>query len=174
MHDTMALTQAGYMDYGFLGAAQIDALGNINTTLIGDWERPKVRFPGSGGANDLGSLCHRTIVIMTQDEKKFVEKVEFVTTPGYLSGPGAREEAGLPSDTGPYRVITQLGVYGFDHDSKRMMLLALHPGINIDHAMQGSSFEFMLSDTLHTTDPPSGDELRILRELDPMGVSIGV
>ncbi|GAG64966.1 unnamed protein product, partial [marine sediment metagenome] len=95
MHDSMSLTQAGYMDYGFLGAAQIDIYGNINTTVIGSYENFKVRLPGSGGANDVGSLCQKTIIIMRQDKLRFVEKVDFITTPGYLSGKGAREEAGL-------------------------------------------------------------------------------
>ncbi|MGC9345380.1 MAG: CoA-transferase subunit beta, partial [Candidatus Bathyarchaeales archaeon] len=102
MHDTMSISQAGYLDYGFLGAAQIDMYGNINTTIIGQWEKPKVRLPGSGGANDVGSLCRRTIIIMRQDKRKFVEKIDFLTTPGYLTGPGAREKAGLPEGTGPY------------------------------------------------------------------------
>ena len=114
MHDVMSACQAGYVDYGFLGAAMLDAHGNINTTVIGDWERPTTRLPGSGGANDLGSLCHRTIIIMRQDKRRFVDKVDFITTPGYLDGPGARERAGLPEGTGPYRVISQLGIYGFD------------------------------------------------------------
>ena len=118
MLDVMGACQAGYIDYGFLGAAMIDMYGNINTTVIGDWELPKVRLPGSGGANDIGSLCPRTIVIMRQDERKFVERVSFVTTPGYLDGPGARERAGLPADTGPYRVITQLAVYDFDEQDE--------------------------------------------------------
>ena len=173
MHDTMALTQAGYLDYGFLGAAQIDRYGNINTTSIGKWERPKVRFPGSGGANDLGSLCQRTIMIMSQDERRFVEKVEFLTTPGYLSGPGAREKAGLPIGSGPHRVITQLGVYGFDRTSKRMTLLALHPNIKLDDALTSTSFEIIVSDSLYENDPPTAEELKILRELDPMQISTG-
>ncbi len=83
----------------------------VNTTVIGDWEKPTVRLPGSGGANDIGSLCQRTIILMRQDKRRFVGKVDFVTTPGYLDGPGARERVGLPTNTGPYRVITQLGVY---------------------------------------------------------------
>ena len=128
MHDVMSISQAGYLDFGFLGAAQIDRFGNINTTVIGPYENPTVRLPGSGGANDVGSFCHRTIVVMRQDSRKFVEKAEFITTPGYLTGPGARERAGLARASGPYRVITQLGVYGFDEATKELQLLALHPG----------------------------------------------
>jgi glutaconate CoA-transferase subunit B len=173
MHDAMSITQAGYLDYGFLGAAQIDMYGNINTTVIGDWERPKVRFPGSGGANDVGSLCHRTIIIMGQDKRRFVEKVDFLTTPGYLDGPGAREKAGLPEGSGPYRVITQLGVYGFDEETKMMKLLAVHPGVTIEDVKENSSFEIIIAEKAETTEPPTEEELRLLHEIDPTGMSIG-
>jgi len=173
MHDAMSVTQAGYLDYGFLGAAQMDMYGNINTTVIGDWERPKVRFPGSGGANDLGSLCHRTIIIMGQDKRRFMEKVDFVTTPGYLDGPGARERAGLPEGSGPYRVITQLGVYSFDEETKRMKLLAVHPGVTIEDVKENSSFEIIIPEEVGTTKPPTEEELRLLHEIDPAGMSIG-
>ena len=91
MHDVMSIAQAGYMDYGFLGAAQMDIYGNINTTVIGDHDHPKVRLPGSGGANDVGSFSKRTIIIIANQSKRtFVGKVDFLTTPGYLDGPGAR------------------------------------------------------------------------------------
>ncbi|HIC93305.1 MAG TPA: 3-oxoacid CoA-transferase [Anaerolineae bacterium] len=173
MHDSMSISQAGYLDYGFLGAAQIDMYGNINTTVIGDWERPKVRLPGSGGANDVGSLCQRTIIIMRQDKRRFVEKVDFITTPGYLDGPGARERAGLPEGTGPYRVITQLGVYGFDEETKRMKLLAVHPGVTIEDIKANSSFEIIIPEKVDITQPPTEEELRILHEIDPTGMTIG-
>jgi glutaconate CoA-transferase subunit B len=173
MHDVMSISQAGYLDYGFLGAAQIDSYGNINTTVIGDWERPKVRLPGSGGANDVGSFCHRTIVIMRQDKRRFVEKVDFLTTPGYLDGPGARERAGLPEGSGPYRVITQLGVYGFDEETKRLELLAVHPGVSIEDIKENSSFEIIIPEKVDTTEPPTEEELRLLHEIDPTGMSIG-
>jgi len=173
MHDSMSISQAGYLDYGFLGAAQIDMYGNINTTIIGDWEKPKVRLPGSGGANDVGSLCQRTIIIMRQDKRRFVEKVDFITTPGYLDGPGARERAGLPEGSGPYRVITQLGVYGFDEETKRMKLLAVHPGVTINDVKENSSFELIIPEKVETTEPPTEEELRILHEIDPTGMAIG-
>jgi len=169
----MSISQAGYLDYGFLGAAQIDMYGNINTTVIGDWEHPKVRLPGSGGANDVGSLCPRTIIIMRQDKRRFVEKVDFITTPGYLDGPGARERAGLPEGTGPYRVITQLGVYGFDEETKRLKLLAVHPGVTIEDVKENSSFEILIPEKVETTQPPTEEELRILHEIDPTGMTIG-
>lgn len=173
MHDAMSLTQAGYLDYGFLGAAQIDCYGNINTTIIGDWSAPKVRFPGSGGANDVGSFCHRTIVIMGQDARKFVDKMDFITTPGYLDGPGARERAGLPDGGGPYRIITQLGVFGFDKVTKRMMLVSLHRGVTIEDVQENCSFEILIPSQVSTTEPPTDEEIRLLREIDPARMSIG-
>jgi len=173
MHDVMSACQAGYVDYGFLGAAMIDQYGNINTTVIGDWEHPTVRLPGSGGGNDIGSLCHRTIVLMRQDKRRFVERVDFITTPGYLDGPGARERAGLPEDTGPYRVITQLGVYGFDELTKRMKLLAVHPGVTLDDIYSGSSFEILIPEMVETTEPPTEEECRMLHEIDPAGMVLG-
>ena len=173
MHDTMSMSQAGYLDYGFLGAAQIDVYGNINTTVIGDWQKPKVRLPGSGGANDVGSFCHRTIIIMQQDKYRFVEKVDFLTTPGYLDGPGARELAGLPARTGPYRIITQLGVYGFHQESKRLELLTVHPGITVEEVTENSAFEIIIPDEVGTTEPPMEQEINLLHEIDPIGMSIG-
>ena len=173
MHDVMSQAQAGYLDFGFLGAAQIDRFGNINTTVIGSYEEPLVRLPGSGGANDLGSFCHRTIVILRQDKRKFAEQVDFITTPGYLTGPGAREKAGLPSGTGPYRVITQLGIYGFDEQTKAMQLLCLHPGITVEQVQENSAFAIGIPDQISYSAPPSNEEQRILREIDPGGWIIG-
>lgn len=173
MHDVMSACQAGYLDYGFLGAAMIDQFGNLNTTVIGDWEHPSARLPGSGGANDVGSLCHKTIILMRQDKRRFVEKVDFVTTPGYLDGPGSRERAGLPADTGPFRVITQLGVFDFEEETKQLRLLALHPGVSIDEVQANSAFEVLLSENMEITEPPSQEELRLLREIDPLGMVIG-
>ncbi len=158
---------------GFLGAAMIDVYGNINTTVIGDWGAPTVRLPGSGGANDIGSLCHRTIVIMRQDRRRFVPRVNFITTPGYLDGPGARERAGLPAGTGPYRVITQWGVYGFDEETCHMKLHALHPGVSFEAAQAQASFELETEEWVETTRPPSEEELACLHEIDPLGMVLG-
>jgi acyl CoA:acetate/3-ketoacid CoA transferase beta subunit len=173
MHDVMSACQAGYVDYGFLGAAMIDRYGNINTTVIGEWEHPKVRLPGSGGANDVGSLCQQTIILMRQDNRRFVEKVDFITTPGYLDGPGARERAGLPAGSGPYRVITQLGIYGFDEATRQMQLLALHPGVSLAEVQANSAFEIPVREPLEMTIPPSEAERSLLHELDPAGMVVG-
>ncbi len=172
MHDVMSSAQAGYIDYGFLGAAQIDMYGNINTTIIGSHEKPKVRLPGSGGANDVASFSHRLIIIMRQRANSFVNKLDFLTTAGYLTGPGARERAGLPEDTGPYRVITQLAVYGFDDTTKRMNLISIHPGINIDQIRANSEFEILVPEEVGLTPEPTEEDCRILRELDPLGISL--
>jgi glutaconate CoA-transferase subunit B len=174
MDYSMGIAQQGLVDYGFLGAAQIDKYGNLNTTVIGDHSKPKVRLPGSGGANDVGSLCTRTIILMRQDRRRFVNKLDFLTTPGYLSGPGAREEAGLPEDTGPYRVITQLAVMGFNNDTKEMTLVSVHPGVTVEDVKENTSFNLIVPDKVDVTEPPNQEELKLLREtIDPQGIVIG-
>jgi glutaconate CoA-transferase, subunit B len=174
MHDVMSAGSAGYIDYGFLGGAAVDQYGNLNTTVFGDWERPKTRLPGSGGANDIGSFCWRTIYLMrNQHTRTFVRRLPFVTTPGYLDGPGARERAGLPADCGPYRIISQLGIYGFDEESKRITLLARHPGVTLDEIQANSEFEILMQAEVGETDPPTPEEQCILREIDPAGLVLG-
>jgi len=162
--DMVETAQRGFIEYGFLGGAQIDPYGNLNSTVIGEYDHPKVRLPGSGGGNDVGSHCWRTIAIMPHDQRRFVAKVDFITTPGYLSGPGAREAAGLPVDTGPYRVVTTLAVLGYHPDSKRMMLLATQPGVTIDDVIENTGFELLMADEIEAYPPPTDEELRILRE----------
>jgi glutaconate CoA-transferase, subunit B len=175
MADIMETCQRGMVDYTFLGGAQIDAYGNLNSTMIGnDHARPKVRLPGSGGANDLASLCWRTLVVTNHDRRRFVEKLDFLTTPGYLTGPGARERAGLPPGTGPYRVITDLAVLGYDEATKRMMVLSLHPQVSLDQVQQATGFELEVCRPLAETSPPRDAELLILREaVDPHRYIIG-
>lgn len=175
MHDVMSLSQAGYIDYGFLGAAQMDMYGNINTTVIGAHDRPKVRLPGSGGANDVGSFSQRLIIIIANQSKRtFVDKVDFLTTPGYLDGPGGREKAGLARGSGPYRVITQLGIYGFDEETKRLKLISLHPGVSIHEIKESSNFGIIISNEVKTSPEPMEEHLKILREkIDPAGIVLG-
>jgi glutaconate CoA-transferase subunit B len=163
--DIMEAGQCGFVEYGFLGGAQIDMYGNLNSTIIGDdHDNPKVRLPGSGGGNDVGSTCWKTISIMQHGKRRFMPKIDFITTPGYLSGPGAREEAGLPPNTGPYRVVTDLCTLGFDEKTKRMKLLALNPGITINDVVENTGFELIIPDQIEQNDGPSVEELRILRE----------
>jgi glutaconate CoA-transferase subunit B len=162
--DIVETAQRGFIEFGFLGGAQIDRYGNLNSTVIGDYHHPKVRLPGSGGANDVGSHCWKTIIIMRHDRKRFVEKVDFITTPGYLDGPGSRERAGLPPNTGPYRVVTNLAVLGFHPATKEMMLLATQPGISTEQVIAETGFELLLAETIEENPPPTNEELRILRE----------
>ena len=174
MDYAMGMAQVGLVDYGFLGAAQIDKYGNLNTTVIGSHEKPKARLPGSGGANDLGSLCSKTITLMRHDKLRFVNKLDYLTTPGYLTGPGAREKAGLPANTGPYRVITQLGILGFHDESKEMMLLSTNPGVTVQDLVDNTSFELVIPEKVSETKPPTSKELQLLREeIDPSGIVIG-
>ncbi|HEX9029998.1 MAG TPA: CoA-transferase [Anaerolineales bacterium] len=175
MYDIMEASQRGMVDFTFLGGAQIDPYGNLNSTMIGDdYHHPKVRLPGSGGANDFGSLCWKTVTIIPHDARKFVPKVDFITTPGYLTGPGAREEAGLPANTGPYKVISTLAVMGFDSASKRMMVEKLHPGVTRQDVIANTGFDLLFADPLGITEEPTDLELRILREeVDPLRRVIG-
>ena len=163
--DIMEAGQCGFVEYGFLGGAQIDMYGNLNSTIIGDdHDYPKVRLPGSGGGNDVGSTCWKTIIIMQHGKRRFMPKIDFITTPGYLSGPHAREEAGLPPNTGPYRVVTDLCTLGFDNETKCMKLLALNPGITINDVVENTGFELIIPNKIEQNKTPSAAELRILRE----------
>ena len=169
--DIMETSQRGFVEFGFLGGAQIDCYGNLNSTVIGDHKNPKVRLPGSGGGNDVGSSCWRTIAIMIHDKRRFVEKIDFLTTPGFLTGPGAREEAGLPKDTGPYRVVTNLCIMGYDDESKKMKLLSVNPGVTVEQVVDNTGFELLVADEVGSNGHPTEKELRILREdIDPDGL----
>jgi glutaconate CoA-transferase, subunit B len=171
MAEVMQFCQRGMMDYTFLSGAQIDPYGNLNSTLIGGtYSKPKVRLPGSGGACDLASFCWRTLIIMRHDQKKFVPKLDFLTSPGYLTGPGAREAAGLPSGTGPHRVITELAVLDFHPDTRRMRVLSLHPGVTLAQVQAATGFPLERADAVSETAPPTAAELHLLRdEVDPAG-----
>jgi len=174
MSDIMESCSRGLVDYTFLGGAQIDAYGNLNSTVIGDYDSPKVRLPGSGGANDFASFCWRTMVITPQDKRRFVEKVDFITTPGWLTGGNSREESGLPLGTGPYRIITNMAVMGFEETSKRMIVLSLNPGSTREGVQDNCGFELLWSEDLAETQPPTGEELDILRNrVDPNKYIIG-
>ncbi len=172
--DTMESAARGFVDFGFLGGAQIDPHGNLNSSIIGpQYYPPKVRLPGPGGGNDVGSLCWRTIIIMRHDKRRFVPKVDFITTPGYLSGPGARKEAGLPPNTGPYRVVSTLALMDFDQETKRMRLLSTHPGVTVEQVIENTGFELLIADKVEQNEPPTAKELYLLREeIDPEGFYI--
>ena len=175
MTETMSLTARGMIDYAFLGGAQIDMYGNLNSTIIGhDYQKPKVRLPGSGGANDLATNCWRTLVLTPHEKRRFVEKVDFITSPGYLTGGNSREEAGLPPGTGPYKIITNLAVMGFDNPGRRMEIETLSPGVPVEQVQENTGFELLVKENVHETEPPSEEMLKILREeVDPHGYIIG-
>jgi glutaconate CoA-transferase subunit B len=174
MDNIMSLLQQGAVDVCFIGGAQIDPYGNINSTVIGEYGKPKVRLPGSGGANDLASLCWRSLCMTVHTSRRFVPKVDFITTPGYLDGPGARERAGLPPGTGPASVVTNLCVLGFHPESRRMMVRSLHPGVGREEVVRNTGFELLWPEAPEETSPPTGEELRLLREvIDPQGYIIG-
>jgi glutaconate CoA-transferase subunit B len=156
--------QRGLIDVGFLGASQIDRFGNINTTVIGSYASPKVRLPGSGGACEIAINAKKVFVIMPQSTRSFVERIDFVTSPGHLSGKRPPGWGG-----GPSIVVTQLGVYGFREDGQ-MELESLHPGVTLDQARENTGWDLAVSPDLRETPPPSDEELRLIREeLDPEG-----
>ena len=174
MNWAFAYAATGYVDYGMIGAAQIDAHGNVNSTLLGGtYERPGRRFPGSGGGNEVASLCWRTILVMKHEPRRFVERLDFMTSPGYLDGPGAREKAGLPRGTGPWRVVTSRALFGFDDETKRLKLLGALKGLTASEVLQGMEFKPLLAERLEELAPPTDEELRILRDqIDPSGIVI--
>ncbi len=175
MTETMSLAARGMVDYAFLGGAQIDMFGNLNSTMIGDdYNRPKVRLPGSGGACDLATNCWRTIVITPHEKRRFAAKVDFVTSPGYLTGGNSRYEAGLPKGSGPYKIITNLAVMGFENPERRMEVESLHPGVTIEQVKENTGFELLVSKKMKATKPPDATQLKILREqVDPHRYIIG-
>lgn len=166
--EVMLLMQRGYVDIGFLGGAQIDAYGNLNSSFIGDWHEPKTRLPGSGGANDISSLTD-FIVSIRHEKRRFVEKVDFITSPGHVAGGTSRRTGGLLRG-GCRRVVTDLGVFGFDETTRRMKLLALSPGATLEQVRDNTGFDLLVADQLATTAPVTAQELAVLRKLDPQRI----
>ncbi len=164
--DTFLFAQRGFLDCGFIGGAQIDRHGNLNTSVIGPYWTPKVRLPGSGGANDIISLCREVIVLTPHERRRFVERVDFVTSPGYLEGGESRRKSGLLFGR-VSRVVTTLGIFGFDPDENRMRLDALYPGVTKDLVAAGTGFEVLMPERVETAEPPTDAELTILRSIDP-------
>lgn len=159
--------QGGMIDVGFLGGAQVDRFGNINSTVIGEYEKPKIRLPGSGGACEISIHSKKIIIILKQDKKTLPEKIDFTTSPGYIDENNKRAEYEMPGE-GPVLVITDLGVYGFSKDTHEMVLSEIHPGVSIDMINKNIGWEVKISDGLKLTTAPSQKELRIIRkELDP-------
>lgn len=157
--------QPGRIDVGFLGAAQLDRYGNINTTVIGeDYLHPKVRLPGAGGAPEIASFCAEVFVIVRQSPRSFVDKLDFVTSLGYGTGPGTREKLGMPG-RGPVMVITDLGILRPDPQTCELTLTDLHPGVGVTNLQQATGWQLAIADELGVTSPPTDEELRVLHDL---------
>ena len=165
------LTQRGYADYAFIGGAEIDMYGNLNSTFQGGtYSNPGVRFPGSGGAGAMSANCEKTIAIMALEKRRFVEKVQFLTSIGNGDGsPDYRKKAGVLG-SGPYRVITNQALFGFDDETGRMMLLEKLPGKSVEDIQELVGFELLVSPDLKDMAEPTEEDLRLLRdECDPDG-----
>jgi glutaconate CoA-transferase subunit B len=161
--------QLGLMDYGILNTLQVDQHGNINSTAIGEYGAGSRRFGGPGGADSIAALCWRTILMTDQEKRKFVDRVDFISSPGFLDGTeGARERAGLPPDTGPYRVVTPCAMY--DYDDRRLRLVAVAPWVTVDDVLAECEHPPLVADDVAMLEGPTEEELHILRtELDPRG-----
>jgi glutaconate CoA-transferase subunit B len=156
--------QGGRIDVGFLGAAQIDRFGNLNSTVIGDYDRPKVRLPGGGGAPEIAAMAKEVIVVIRQSPRTFVERLHFRSSVGYGSGPGDRERLGLPG-RGPTTVITDLGVLRPDPRSRELTLTEVHPGVTVEDARAACGWPLQVAGDIRESRPPTEQELRVLREL---------
>jgi glutaconate CoA-transferase subunit B len=164
------LLQNGRIEVGFLGGAQIDRFGNINTTVVGAYDRPTVRLPGSGGAAEIAIHARRTVVISRLSRRAFPEQVDFVTSPGHRIRGQGRRELGMPG-AGPVRVVTDKGILEADEESGELVLAALYPGTSVDDVSRGVAWELRCREPLAQVEPPREEELRLLREvLDPGGL----
>lgn len=166
--------QLGLMDYGILNTLQVDQHGNINSTAIGEYGERARRFGGPGGADSIAALCWRTVLMTDQEKRKFVDRVDFISSPGFLDGSeGARERAGLPPDTGPFRVVTPWAMYDYTEERK-LRLIAVSPWVTVDDVLAECECPPVIADEVAILDGPTEDELNILRaELDPRGQNTG-
>ncbi len=164
INDIFLYAQAGFFDYGVLGAGQIDRFGNINSSIIGDHDHPTVRLPGSGGANDIASLCNKLLIVTSHETRRFVEKVDFVTSPGWLSGGTARCDSGLRRG-GPSAVVTELAVFDFHPVTREMRLCALQQGVTLDEVRARTGFTLTTVADVGEIDAPTSAELVTLRRL---------
>lgn len=161
----------GVIAAGFLGGAQIDPYGNLNSTSIGDYYHPDTRFTGSGGANGISTYCD-TVIIMKHEKRRFKEKVDYITSPGWIDGPHGRESRGLDPDRGPRTVVTELGVMGFDRDTKRMYLMEYYPGVTVEQILENTGFSMDVSRAVESK-PPEPETLDVLlHKIDPMRIMV--
>jgi glutaconate CoA-transferase, subunit B len=168
MIDLMGLMQAGAVHAGFIGGAEIDRYGNLNTSYIGTPQAPQVKLPGSGGAADIASLAQRLLIIMPHERRRFVERVGYITSPGYGDGPGWRERVGLLRG-GPAAVITTLGLLGFDPTTREAILRSYHPGQSVASLRANTGWPLQIAPDVHETPAPTSAELAIIRRYDPAG-----
>ena len=166
--DVMSLLQRGQIDLGFIGGAEVDRFGNLNTHWVMENGR-KVRLPGSGGAADIATLAGRCIIIMNHERRRFTPRVHFVTSPGYGEGGDWRARNHLPGG-GPYRVITSLGIFSFDETSRQMVLSSRHPGVTVEEIQRETGWPLRISEDLEETPLPSAEELAVVRKYDPKRV----
>ena len=162
--------QRGLVDVAFLGGAQIDRFANVNSTVIGDYDNPKVRLPGSGGANDLASHARKILIIAPHEKRRFPDRCDYITSPGYIDGPEGRKRAGLSMAYPDIFVITDLAVMAIDKAQGVLSVVKLMPGVSMDQVRENTGFEPLVPSEVGTVEAPSERELRILRdEVDPGG-----
>jgi glutaconate CoA-transferase subunit B len=166
--DAMGLLQQGGVDVSFIGGAQVDRFGNLNTSYIGGIDKIETRLPGSGGACDLACLGKRHIIVMNHQKRRFVPRVDYITSPGYGNGAGWRAQMGLPRG-GPAAVITTLGVLRFDPATCEMVLSATHPGVTVEQVCQNTGWPLKVADDVDVTPAPTSKELDMIRRFDPAG-----
>ncbi len=161
--------QKGLIDVGFLAAAQVDKYGNLNTTVIGEYHHPQVRLGGSGGACDIASLARQVLILLPHERRRLPERVDFITSPGFMSSRKERERLGLPGG-GPAAVITDKGILEFDEEGE-MVLVSIHPGVELEDVKANTGWDLKVSPQLTVTEPPTERELTVLRqEVDPEGI----
>jgi glutaconate CoA-transferase subunit B len=168
MLDIMSLLQNGKVSLGFIGGAEVDRFGNLNTTYIGGQESLQVRLPGSGGGSDIASLSKRLVIIMNHEKRRFLERVSYITSPGYGDGGDWREKNGLRGG-GPSAVITTKGILRFDPHTKEMILHSVHPGVTVEEVIENTGWDLELASKVESTKPPTRPELRIIRKQDAHG-----
>jgi glutaconate CoA-transferase subunit B len=170
--NVMGLLQRGEIDVGFIGGAEVDRFGNINTSYIGDAARPAVKLPGSGGGGDIASLARRLICVMPHDRRRLRERVDYVTSPGYGDGGDWRERMGLPGG-GPAAIITTLGLFRFDPRTREAFLASFHPGTSPDECVRETGWTLRVAPDVRETAPPNEAELAAIRAYDPRGFWTG-
>ncbi len=168
MINLMGLLQQGAVQLGIVGGAEVDRFGNLNTSYIGPPEHPSVKLPGSGGAADIASLAGRFLIIMQHEGRRFKDRVDYVTSPGYGNGGNWRRQVGLPGG-GPAAIVTTLGTLTFDPETKEAILASYHPGVSPDEVRRQTGWPLRVSSTVHATAPPTEEELAIIRSYDPKG-----